>query len=306
MMTYDLIIVGGGPAGVTAGIYGARQKLKTLLITPLFGGQMTKKAVFISNYPGFDKISGLDLSKKFEDHLRNQKIDTEEDEVVKIEKKHLSFFVSTKNQTFKGRSVIIASGAEPKHLNIKGEKEFLGKGLGYCVVCDGSIFSDKDIAIIGGGDAGFEAAQFLSKIARKIYILEYSSKVMADKENQEITGRDKKVEIITNAEIKEIKGDRFVNSIIYKDRKTKKDISLKVEGVFVQVGIKTKYPFMGELLNVNAKNEIIFDPETNQTKTPGLFVAGDVGMGRFKQIVIACGEGAKAALSAFNYLKIKK
>ena len=305
-MVYDLIIVGGGPAGITAGIYGARQKLKTLLITSLFGGQMTEKAVLISNYPGFDKISGLELSKKFEDHLKNQKVDIKEDKVVKIEKKHLSFLVSTKNQTFEGRSVIIASGAEPRHLNVKGEKEFLGKGLGYCVVCDGYIFSNKDVVIIGGGDAGFEAAQFLSKIAKKIYILEYGSKVMADKVNQEITGRDKKVEIITDAEVKEIKGDRFVNSIIYKDRKTKKDKYLKVDGVFVQIGLETKHPSMEGLVSVNAKNEIMFDLETNQTKTPGLFVAGDAGIGRFKQIVIACGEGAKAALSAFNYLKIKK
>ena len=305
-MAYDLIIVGGGPAGITAGIYGARQKLKTLLITPLFGGQITKKAVFINNYPGFDKISGLDLSKKFEDHLKKQEVDIEEGEVIKIEKKHLSFLVSTNDQVFEGRSVIVASGAEPRHLSIKGEKEFLGKGLGYCVVCDGYIFSDKDVVVIGGGNAGFEAAQFLSKIAKKIYILEYGPKVMADKENQEITGKDKNVEVITNVEVKEIKGDRFVDSVIYQDRETKKEKSLKVEGVFVQIGIKTKYPFMGDLININAKKEIVFDLETNQTKTPGLFVAGDVGIGRFKQIVIACGDGAKAALSAFNYLKIKK
>ena len=305
-MVYDLIIVGGGPAGITAGIYGARQRLKTLLITHLFGGQMTKKAVFIDNYPGFDKISGLDLSKKFEDHLKKQEIDIEDGEVVKIKKEHSSFLVFTEDQTFEGKSVIIASGAKSKHLNIKGEKEFLGKGLGYCVVCDGYAFSDKDVAVIGGGDTGFEAAQFLSKIAKKIYILEHGSKVVADKENQKIVERDKKVEIITNAEVTEIKGDSFVNSIIYKDTKTKKDKSLKIDGVFVQIGLKTEHPHMEGLINVNAKNEIVFDLETNQTKTPGLFVAGDAGTGRFKQIVIACGEGAKAALSAFNYLRIKK
>ena len=305
-MIYDLIIVGGGPAGITAGIYGSRQKLKTLLITPSFGGQITKKAVSINNYPGFDKISGLDLSKRFESHLRGQKVDIEDGEVTKIEKKNLSFFVSTKNQTFEGGSVVLASGAEPIHLNIEGEKEFLGKGLGYCVVCDGYIFSDKDVVVIGGGNAGLEAAQFLSKIAKKIYILEYGSKVMADKINQEIVKGDKKVEIITDAEIKKIKGDRFVESIIYQDRKTQKEKSLKVDGIFVQIGLKTKYPSMGKLVDINTKNEIVFDLETNQTKTPGIFVAGDVGVGRFKQIVIACGEGAKAALSAFNYLKIKK
>jgi len=305
-MMYDLIIVGGGPAGITAGIYGARQKLKTLLITPLFGGQMTEKAVFINNYPGFDKISGVELSKKFENHLKKQEVDIEEDEVVKIEKKGLSFLVITKAKTFEGRSVIIASGSESRRLEVKGEKEFLGKGLGYCVICDGYLFSDKDVVVIGGGDAGFEAAQFLEKIVKKIYILEYSSKVMADKENQDIIKQDRKVEVITDAEVKEIKGDRFVNSIIYQDRKTKKDKTLKVDGVFVQIGLKTKYPSMKNLVDINSKGEVMFDLETNQTKTPGLFVAGDVGVGRFKQIIIACGGGAKAALSAFNYLKIKK
>jgi len=305
-MIYDLIIVGGGPAGITAGIYGARQKLKTLLISPFFGGQMTKKAVFINNYPGFDKISGLDLAKKFENHLKNQEVDIEEAEVIKVEKKGLSFFAHTQNEVFEARSVIIASGAEPKHINVKGEDTFLGKGLGYCVVCDGYLFSDKDVAIIGGGNAGFEAAQFLSKIAKKIYILEYGPKVMADKVNQEIIERDAKVEIITNASVKEIKGEHFVSSIIYEDIKTKEEKSLKVGGVFVQIGLKTKYPIMDDLVDINSKKEIVFDLENNQTKTPGLFVAGDTGIGRFKQIVIACGDGAKAALSAFNYLKIKK
>ena len=305
-MTYDLIIIGGGPAGVTAGIYGSRQKLKTLLITPLFGGQMTKKAVFINNYPGFDKISGIELSKKFEDHLKKQEVVIEEEEAIKIEKKGLSFFVFTKDKTFEGRSVIIASGAEPKNLGVKGEKEFLGKGLGYCVICDGYLFSNKNVAVIGGGNTGLEAAQFLSKIAKKIYILEYNSKVIADEINKEIVEKDKKIEIITNAEVKEIKGTRFVDSVIYKDRETKEDKSLMVDGVFVQIGLKTKYPLTEGLVEMNSKNEIMFDLETNQTKTPGLFVAGDVGVERFKQIIIACGDGAKAALSAFNYLKIKK
>jgi len=303
-MIYDLIIIGGGPAGITAGIYGARQKLKTLLVTSLFGGQMTKKAVMINNYPGFEEISGADLSKRFEDHLKKQDVDIENDNVLKIEKNNSLFSVVTDNKSFQGRSVIISTGASPKHLGVSGEKEFLGKGLSYCVVCDGYFFSDKKVVIVGGGNTGFEAAQFLSKIAKEIFILEYNDNIPADKVNQEIVKKDKKVKVITSVEVKEIKGDDFVRSIVYNDRKTGETQLLEVDGVFVQIGLKTDFPSMDNLIDTNSKNEIIFNPATNQTKTPGLFVAGDVGLGRFKQIVISCGEGAKAALSAFAYLKL--
>ncbi len=302
-MTYDLIIIGGGPAGITAGIYGARQGLKTLLITKFFGGQLTKKAVLIHNYPGFEKIAGMDLAKRLEDHLKKQIIDTKKEEVLKVTKNNSLFSVFTEKEEFQGKSVILASGAKVRELGVPGESKFLGKGVSYCVVCDGSLFSGKNVAVIGGGNTGFEAAQFLSKIANKIYILEYSSKVKADKRNQEIVKKDKKTEIITNANLKEIQGNKFVESIVYKDRKTKEEKTLKVDGVFIQAGLETNLPSLGDLVDLNSKNQIIFDLKTYQTKTPGLFAAGDVGIGRFKQIIIACGEGASAVLSAFNYLK---
>ena len=302
-MVYDLIIVGGGPAGITAGIYGAKQGLKTLLVTKFFGGQLTKKAVFIHNYPGFKKIGGIELSQKLEDHLRSQKIDVELEEVSKIEKKESLFLVFTDKKEFKGKSVIIASGAKEKQLGIPGEEEFLGKGVGYCVICDGHLFSGKKVAVIGGGNTGFEAAQFLSKIAEKIYILEYEKKPKADMENQLIVKKDKKIEIITNAQLKKIKGDKFVNSIIYRDRNKEIDKELNVKGVFIQIGLETIYPFLNNLVDFDSKNQIVLDLKTYQTKTPGLFVAGDVGARKFKQIIIAAGEGAAAALSAFNYLK---
>jgi thioredoxin-disulfide reductase len=305
MKTYDLIIAGGGPAGITAGIYSARQGLDTLLITESFGGQLTKKAVLIHNYPGFKKIAGLELAKKFEEHIKSLNIDIQEEKVLKVQKNNLNFIVSTKKKKFQGKSVIIATGAKARKLEVKGEEEFLGKGVGYCVVCDGALFAGKRVAVIGGGNTGFEAAQFLSKIAKKIYILEYSSKVKADKKNQEIIKKDKKVEILTSAQLKEIKGEQFVNSLIYKDREENKDIELKIDGVFIQAGLETTHPDLGDLVDFNSQDQIIFDLENHKTKTPGLFAAGDVGIGKFKQIVIACGEGASASLSAFNYLKDK-
>ncbi len=303
MNKYDLIVVGGGPAGITAGIYSARQGLDTLLISKNFGGQLTKKAVLIHNYPGFKKIAGLDLAKKFEEHLKSLDLDINQDEVVKIQKKNSFFSVFTNQKEFKSKSVILATGAKARRLGVSGEEKFLGKGVGYCVVCDGALFADKKVAIIGGGNTGFEAAQFLSKIAKKIYLLEYSSQVKADQRNQRIIENDSKTEIIINAQLQKIKGDKFVNSIIYKDRKAQKKKELKVDGVFIQAGLETVYPELGDLVDFNKQDQVIFDLKTHKTKTPGLFVAGDVGVGKFKQIIIACGEGATASLSAFNYLK---
>lgn len=303
-MLFDLIIIGGGPAGITAGIYAARQKIKTLLITKDFGGQVAKKAVAIENYPGFEEISGIELIEKFKKQLQRYEIDIEKDEVIKVRKVKDSFFVLTSNKKeFEAKTVIIASGADPRPLEVPGEKEFIGKGLSYCAICDGSLFSDKTVAIVGGGNSGFETALFLSNIVKKIYILEYGSEVKADKENQTVVKETGKVQIITNAALKEIKGDKFVNSIVYQDRETKKEQVLDVEGIFVEIGYQPTTSFVKGLVDFNEQDEIKVEFETCRTKTPGLFAAGDVNVGHFKQITTACGEGTKAALAAFNYLK---
>lgn len=303
-MLFDLIIIGAGPAGMTAGLYAARQKLKTLLITKDFGGQVAKKAVAIENYPGFEEISGIDLIEKFKNQLQRYEIDIEKDEVTKVRKVKESFFVLTSSKKeFEAKTVIIASGADPRPLEVPGEKEFIGKGVSYCAVCDGALFPDKTVAIVGGGNSGFETALFLSNIAKKIYILEYGSVVKADKENQVAVEKTGKVQIITNVALKEIKGDKFVNSIIYQDRETKKDQVLAVKGVFVEIGYQPTTSFVKGLVDFNEEDEIKVEFETCQTKTPGLFAAGDVNVGRFKQVTTACGEGTKAALAAFNYLK---
>lgn len=304
---YDLIIIGGGPAGITAGIYAARQKLNTLLISKTFGGQMARKAVDIENYPGFEKISGLELIQKFEKHLRKQEIDVERDEATKLKKLKKGFLVFTKSkQRFQSKAVIVASGADPRPLEVPGEKKFIGKGVSYCTACDAPLFVDKTVAVIGGGNAGFEAAMALSKWAKKIYILEAGPIVKADAENQERVKKTGKVEIITNAQVKEVKGDKFVNSIVFEDRKTKKEKNLKTDGVFVEIGSQPATSFVKDLVDFNEKDEIIVDPKTGQTKIPGLFAAGDIDDVPYKQIVIAAGEGAKAALSAYDYLQKQK
>lgn len=300
---YDLIIIGGGPAGMTAGIYAGRLGLKTLLITKSFGGQIAKKAVSIENYPGFESISGIELVQKMEKHLRTQKIDIETSEVRKIEKTKHDFLIFAKKKEFQAKAIILASGADPRPLEVPGEKEFIGKGVSYCSVCDGPMFKNKVVAIIGGGNAGFETAIFLAKIAKKIYILEFGPELKAFAANQETVKKTGKAEIITNVALKEIKGDSFVNSVIYEDRKTKKEKVLEVEGVFVEVGYQPATSYVKGLVDFNERDEIKVDYETCQTKTPGLFAAGDLNVGAVKQIVTAAGEGAKAAIAAYNYVQ---
>ncbi len=301
---YDLVIIGGGPAGITAGIYAARQKLNTLLITKDFGGQMSRKTVAIENYPGFKEISGLELIQKFEKHLRKYKIDIERDEVKEVKKIDQRFIVITASKNkFESKAVIIASGADPRPLEVPGEKEFLGKGVSYCPLCDGALFSDKNVAIIGGGNSAFESAIFLSKIAKKIYILEYDEKVRADAQNQERVRKTGKVEVITGIQIKEIKGKNFVSSIVYQNRKTSSHFELPIDGIFIEIGNQPATSFVKDLVDFNEKDEIKVDFETYQTKTPGLFAVGDCNVGKYKQIITAAGEGAKAALAVYDYLQ---
>ena len=304
-MIYDLIIIGAGPAGITAGIYAGRQKLKTLLIAKSLGGQMAKKATEVCNYPGFERISGLELIEKFEAHLRKQsEVEIKFAGVSKIRKENEEFIVLTsENEEFKSRSVIIATGADPRPLEAEGEKEFIGKGISYCVTCDGPIFKDKTIAVVGGGDAGFEAAIFMTNYAKKIYILEYGPVAKADQWNQKEIENSEKIEVITSASVKEVKGDKMVNGLVYEDLISKEKKTLQVEGVFIEIGSQPATSMAKGLVNFNKRDEIEVDFETFQTKTPGLFAAGDVNTGFYKQIVTAAGEGCKAALAVYDYLR---
>jgi len=305
---YDLIIIGGGPAGITAGIYGARQNLKTLLITKEFGGQIARKTVPVENYPGFSEISGADLLQRFKVHLEKFKIDTKKEIVVRVRKTNENFKILTENKKeYQSKAVIVASGVDPRPLKVPGEREFIGKGVSYCTTCDGPLFKRKSVAVIGGGNAGFEVALFLAGFAKKIYILEYGSAVKAFEANQEKAKKTGKIEVITNALLKEIRGDKFVNSVVYQDLKLKEKKSIDVEGVFVEIGSRPATSFVKDLVKfdhlINKLDEIEINLRTCETTMPGLFAAGDASDVEYKQVVIAAGEGAKAALSAYRYLK---
>lgn len=307
---YDLIIIGGGPAGITAGIYATRQKMNFLLITKNFGGQLARKTVPVENWPGNLKISGEQLIRNFEKHLRKYTIDIERDEVSKIKKitdasKNNNYFlITTKSKNkFKAISVIIATGADPRPLEIPGEKEFLGKGVSYCPLCDGPIFSKKIVAVIGGGNSAMEAVLFLAKYVKKIYILEFGAKLSAFEDLQEKAKKTGKVEVITNASVKKIEGKNVVERLIYEETNIKKENILKVNGVFVEIGNHPATSFVKDLVEFSNRDEIKINPYTCETKTPGLFAAGDVTDVFPKQIVVAAGEGAKAAVNAYKYIQ---
>ncbi len=300
---YDLIIVGGGPAGITAGIYAARKKIKTLLITKDFIGQ-AGKAFWIENYPGFERISGIGLMGKFKNHLKKFEIEIKETEVRKIRKTKGKFIVQTGGKSsFISRTVILATGRDPRPLEVPGEKELIGRGVSYCPTCDMPFFRNKIVAVIGGGNAGFNAAVEAARYGNEVYILEFSPKVMADEIIQERAKKTKKVKIILNAKVKKFLGKNDVQGLIYEDRIFKKEKTLNVQGIFIMIGEIPATDYVKGLVDFNEKDEIKISPRDNQTKTKGLFACGDVTNFLGGQIIIAAGEGAKAALSAYNYLK---
>lgn len=286
---------------MAAAIYAARQKTDFLLLTKEFGGQMAKKEVTIENYPGFSEISAQDLIAKFRDHLKKLEVKAEIGQVLKIEKIEGGFKVETDKGAMESKSAIIATGSAPRSLDVVGEKEFIGRGVGYCATCDGPLFANRNVAVVGGGNSAFEAAIFLAKFAKKIYILERGDRVFADAANQERAQKTGKIEVIANAKILRIEGGNFVKNVVYRDGNGQ-EISLPAEGVFVKAGYRPASEFAAGLAKLNDRGEIEFDCQTQQTKIPGLFVAGDVSAIKFKQIIVAAGEGAKAAMAANDYL----
>lgn len=301
---YDVIIVGGGSASFSAAIYTARNLLKTLIVTKKFGGQ-TAMSSEVENYPGFKKILGVELIMKMREHAESlgAKVnDAEEVKTINI-KSDKNFEVITNIKKYKTRSIIIASGKKPRKLGVSGEKEFMGKGVAYCVTCDAPMFKGKDVAVIGGGNSGLDAAMELTKYAKKIYILEYANTLKGDKKTQMLLSKNKKIEFITNAMTKKIEGKQFVEKLVYEDKISNIEKNIKVQGVFVEIGWETISDFTPMKIKKNKFKEIIVDQKTQATSVKGIYAAGDVTDGLYKQTIVACGDAAKAALSVNEYLK---
>lgn len=304
-MSYDLIIIGGGPAGVAAGIFASRKKIKTLLITKNFGGQAIISSK-IENFIGFKEISGVELSKILEEHLRAQEgIEIKEGaSVASIKKDNDGFEINdSAGGVYQSKNILIALGKNYRKLNIPGEKEFEGKGVFYCSICDAPLMKNKKSAVIGGGNSGLGAAIDLLPYATEIYILEKTSSLKGDVVSQGKLRSNSKVKILIDVEVKEIFGDGFVKGLKYKDLKTGEEKILDVSGVFVAAGYQPNSDLAKNLVNLNEKGEIIVDHKTYQTSTKGIWAAGDITDGLYNQISIAVGDGIKAVLNIYETLK---
>jgi alkyl hydroperoxide reductase subunit F len=306
MHLYDLIIIGAGPAGITAAIYAARKKLHFLVITKDIGGQPLLSPD-VENYLGYHYLSGRELVKKFEEHMMDYKIEVKIEEVKNIEKSEVVRVITDKN-TYESKTLIIASGKSYKNLNILGEKEFLGKGISHCATCDAPLFAGKDVALIGGGNSALSTCLQLIRIANKIYIINRAPELTGDKIMIDKVKQSKKVTVLNNSKPLEISGDKFVTGITV-DTKGKQ-MELSVQGVFVEIGLAPNVDFAG-IIKRNKNDEIMISRDTdmykeNMTSVEGIFAAGDVTDVPEKQIIVAAGEGAKAALAAFDHISRKK
>ncbi|MGC8812020.1 MAG: NAD(P)/FAD-dependent oxidoreductase [Candidatus Aenigmatarchaeota archaeon] len=300
---YDVIIVGAGPAGITASIYLARKKLDILVISKDLGGQAALSSS-IENYLGYRLITGPEFVKKFEEHVKAFNIEVKYEEVRGVKPKDDIFLVETNRNNYLANAVIIAAGKIPLHLNVPGEEEFIGRGVSYCAICDAPVFKDLPVVVVGGGNSALDAVLQLSKFTKQIYLVNITENLGGDEATREKVKKLPYVKVFNNCRIIRIEGKDFVESVEVENIKTKDKFKLNVRGVFVLIGLRPGTD-IDLPVKLNEKKEIVVDKDC-KTSFPGIFAAGDVTDCTWKQIIIAAGEGAKAALSAYEYLKSKK
>ncbi len=300
---YDIIVVGAGPAGLTSALYAGRSGRRCIVLEKFYVGGQLPLIDVIENYPGFKRISGSELAQRFEEQVREYGVPIKIEEVLKIVDKGERKIVSTTNGDYVGKAVIIATGTKPKQLNVPGEKEFYGKGVSYCALCDGYFFKNKVVAVIGGGDSAVKEAVYLSNLAKKVYIIHRRDTFRAEKEIQKKAFATENIEILWSTVLTSINGDNFVKSITLKSIKDNREYSLPVDGVFVYIGFTPSTEIFGGLKN--DKGFIVVD-ENMMTSIPGIFAAGDCIVQckerAWGQISVCVGDGAKAAIAADEYV----
>jgi alkyl hydroperoxide reductase subunit F len=302
--TYDILIIGGGPAGSSAAIYSARKGIRTGIVAERFGGQVMD-TLGIENFISVKATEGPKLVTALEEHVKEYEVDImnlQRAKSIQKNDKNALFEVELENGgRLKSKSVIVATGARWRELNIPGEKEFKGKGVAYCPHCDGPLFKGKHVAVIGGGNSGVEAAIDLANIVGHVTLFEFAPELKADDILQKRLYSLSNVDVVLNAQTLEVIGADKVNSMIYLDRKTNEKKTISLEGIFIQIGLLPNTDFVKNTVDLSKFGEIIIDGH-GQSSLPGLFAAGDVTTVPYKQIIIALGEGAKASLGAFDYL----
>ncbi|HSB05500.1 MAG TPA: thioredoxin-disulfide reductase [Thermodesulfobacteriota bacterium] len=303
---YDVIILGGGPAGLTAGLYAARARLKTLLIeSGLFGGQMTTTEL-IENYPGFPQgVTGEELSRLMEEQAKRFGLEMINQEIIEVRTEGDIKHVRTHESDYHGEAIIICTGTEYRKLGVPGEKEFAGKGVSYCATCDGAFFQDRKIIVVGGGDSALTEALFLTKFAKELTIIHRRDALRATKIYQERALANPKIKFFWNSVVQEIKGDKVVDSVVVKNVKTGEVSELEAEGAFLFIGLTPRTQFMKGLVAMD-EGDYICTNANCETSAKGVFAAGDCRKQLLRQIATAVGDGATAAFAAEKYLEGKE
>ncbi|MFC1678382.1 thioredoxin-disulfide reductase [Patescibacteria group bacterium] len=302
---YDTIIIGAGPAGFSAAIYAARREMKALVIGKEPGGQMIW-ATEIENYPGFKSIESFELINKMQEQVKNLNVEIKIDEVQNIKKQDdNSLSLTTTKEEFTTQTIIIAMGLVPRRLAIPGEEKLTGKGISYCANCDGPFFKGKTVAVIGGGNAALDAAEILSKIANKVYLVHRRQEFRAFEALVEEVKARKNIEMVLDCEAKEIIGETNVKKMVVRNVKTDKEKTIELDGIFIEVGRIAHTDLVADLVERDERAQIVID-DCGKTNAEGVFAAGDVTTTKFKQITIACGQGTIAALSAYQYIQLKQ
>ena len=300
--SYDVIIIGAGPAGYTAGIYCARARHETLIISGLLPGGQLMNTTDVENYPGFDEgIMGPDLMLTMRKQAEKMNTTIIDDVVVNVDFRNKPFKVLTGSEEFEAKAVIICTGATPRKIGIEGEETFAGKGVSYCATCDGAFFRNQDIAVVGGGDSCMEEATFLTKFATKVHIIHRRDTFRASKIMQERALNNEKIQVHWNSVVKDIKGNEKVQQVILTDVKTNEETALNMGGVFVAIGHEPNTSLFKNQVEMN-ENGYIIQKENTETNVKGVFTAGDVHDHRYRQAVTAAGYGCMAAIDVDKYL----
>lgn len=303
---FDVFILGGGPAGFSAGIYTARGNVSTAILDVSMLGGQPSNYLELENYPAFMKIGGFELMEKFEEHADMfgvQKFPMQEIEFIDLVSSPK--IIRTKEVEFRTKSVIIATGAKPMKLGVKGEEEFVGRGVSYCAVCDGAFYKDKVVAVVGGGNSAVEEAIYLTNFASKVYIIHRRDELRADKIIQDRAAKNEKIEFVLNSVVCEIQGQDLVNNLILKNTKTDEMFNLAVDGVFPYIGITPNVENISGQITQDKAGFIITD-ETMKTSIDGVFAIGDVRKTPLRQVITAASDGAIAGVYAVKYIESLK
>ena len=309
---YDLIIIGAGGAGLAAAMYGARLSMKTLCLGSSHGTEMPLGGVItttnvVENYPGFIRLTGTELADKIREHAQSYELVTlKEEKATEVKQSNNKFSVKTNEATYLGKTILFATGTKWRKLEVPGAKEFENRGIAYCALCDSPLFKNKIVAVIGGSDSAAKDAMVLAEHAKKVYIIYRGEKIRPEPINYERIMANKKIEIINNTNVLEVKGKQFVEKVIL-DKPYKGSKELELQGVFVAIG----HIIISELaksigVKTNDKGEIILDHKTSETNIPGVFAAGDVTDKPFKQLITGVADGCTAAFSAYEYVSKNK